>query len=81
MEKDFKPHGYLTLTNWGGIEIEINDTNESVRYRYFGNVGRKPCKICYTNNGRAYIRVYGRRYYLDEFMRVGYPLVRCNSYG
>ena len=74
MEKDFKPHGYLTLNNWGGIEIEINDTNESVRYRYFGNIGRKPCKISYTNKGRAYFRVYGRRYYLDEFMRVDYPL-------
>ena len=74
MEKDFKPHGYLTLTNYGGIEIEINDTNESVRYRYFGNVGRKPCKISYTNKGRAYFRAYGRRYYLDEFMRVYYPL-------
>ena len=73
MEKDFKPHAYLTLTNLGGIEIEINDTNESVRYRYYGNVGRKPCKISYTNKGRAYFRVYGRRYYLDEFMRVGYP--------
>ena len=74
MEKDFKPHGYLTLTNLGGIEIEINCTNEYVRYRYFGNVGRKPCKISYTNNGRAYFRVYGRRYYLDEFMRIDYPL-------
>ena len=72
MEKDFKPHGYLALNNWGGIEIEINDTNESVRYRYFGNVGLKSCKISYTNKGRAYFRAYGRRYYLDEFMRVGY---------
>ena len=74
MEKDFKPHGFLSISNLGGIEIEINRTNESVRYRYFGNVGRKPCKISYTNKGRAYFRVYGRRYYLDEFMRVDYPL-------
>lgn len=74
MEKDFKPHGCLVLNNWGGIEIEINDTNESVRYRYFGNVGRKPCKISYTNKGRAYFRAHKRRYYLDEFMRVDYPL-------
>ena len=74
MEKDFKPHGFLALNNWGGIEIEINRTNESVRYRYFGEIGRKPCKISYTNKGRAYFRVYGRRYYLDEIMRVDYPL-------
>lgn len=74
MEKDFKPHGFLALNNLGGIEIEINDTNESVRYRYFGNVGQKPCKISYTNKGRAYFRAHKRRYYLDEFMRVNYPL-------
>ena len=74
MEKDFKPHGFLSISNLGGIEIEINRTNESVRYRYFGNGGRNPCKISYTNKGRAYFRVYGRRYYLDEFMRVDYPL-------
>ena len=74
MEKDFKPHGYLCICNWGGIEIEINDINESVRYRYFGEIGRKPCKISYTNKGRAYFRVHGRRYYLDEFMRVDHPL-------
>ena len=74
MEKDFKPHGFLALNNLGGIEIEINRTNESVRYRYFGEIGRKPCKISYTNKGRAYFRVYRRRYYLDEFMRVDYSL-------
>ena len=61
MEKDFKPHGCLALNNWGGVEIEINRTNESVRYRYFGNVGRKPCKVCDTDKVRACFRVYGRR--------------------
>ena len=73
MAKKFKPHGYLSISRWGGIEIEINYIDESVRYRYFGDIGRKPCKINYTNKGRAYFRMYGRRYYLDEFMRVGYP--------
>ena len=73
MEKDFKLHGYLSISNLGVIEIEINSTNESVRYRYFGEIGRKPCKISYTSNGRAYFRAHKRRYYLDEFMRVGYP--------
>ena len=53
MAKEFKPHGYLSISNWGGIEIEINGTNESVLYRYFGEIGRKPCKISYTSKGRA----------------------------
>ena len=70
MAKEFKPHGCLSISNWGGIEIEINGTNESVRYRYFGEIGRKPCKISYTSKGRAYFRAHKRRYYLDEFMKV-----------
>lgn len=70
MAKEFKPHGCLSICNWGGIEIEINCTNESVRYRYFGEIGRKPCKINYTSNGRAYFRAHKRRYYLDEFMKM-----------
>ena len=70
MAKEFKPHGCLSICNWGGIEIEINCTNESVRYRYFGKIGRKPCKINYTSNGRAYFRAHKRRYYLDEFMKM-----------
>ena len=73
MAKKFKMHGYLSISKWGGIEIEINRANESVRYRYFGEIGRKSCKISYTSKGRAYFRMYGRRYYLDEFMRVDYP--------
>lgn len=27
MAKEFKPHGCLSISNWGGIEIEINGTN------------------------------------------------------
>lgn len=70
MKKEFKTMGFLTLSNLGGIEIEINDTGEYVRYRYYGHIGERPCRIDYTNDGRCYFRFYGRRYYLDMFMSV-----------
>ena len=66
---DFKAMGFLTLSNLGGVEIEINDTGECVRYRYYGKIGQRPCQIHYTNTGRAYFRAIKRRFYLDDFMR------------
>ena len=68
--KTFEPHAALTLCNMGGIEIEINETGEAVRYRYFGKIGRRPCMIQYTATGRAFFRVRNQRYYLDQFMRI-----------
>lgn len=67
--KSFKPSAVLAICNWGGIEIEINNTGEFVRYKYFGKIGRRPCQIHYTNTGRAYFMAIKRRFYLDEFMR------------
>ena len=68
--KSFTPHAALTLCNWGGIEIELNHTGESVKYRYFGKIGLRACQIQYTTAGRAFFRAMNRRYYLDEFMRI-----------
>ena len=68
--KTFKPHAALAISNWGGIEIEINETGEAVRYRYFGKIGQRACMIQYTTAGRAFFRAKNRRYYLDEFMRI-----------
>lgn len=33
-EDTFTSHGFLTVCNHGGIEIEINSSNDSVRYRF-----------------------------------------------
>ena len=64
----FKPSAALTICNCGGIEIEIIETGEAVKYRYFGKIGKRACKIQYTTAGRAYFRACKRRFYLDEFM-------------
>ena len=66
--KTFTPIAALAICNWGGIEIELNNAGESVRYRYFDNKpSRRDCKIQYTTTGRAFFRVRNKRYYLDEF--------------
>ena len=68
--KTFKPIAALALCNWGGIEIEINETGEAVKYRYFDKIGQRACKIQYTTAGRAFFSARNRRFYLDEFMRI-----------
>ena len=68
--KSFKPNAALAICNFGGIEIELNHTGESVRYRYFDKIGRRACQIQYTTTGRAFFRAMKKRYYLDEFMRI-----------
>ena len=68
--KTFTPFAARALSNWGGIEIEINETGEAVKYRYFGKIGQRACQIQYTTAGRAFFRARNQRYYLDEFMRI-----------
>ena len=42
---NFTTHGYLTICNHGGIEIEIADSNDSLRYRFnFGEPENKDLK-------------------------------------
>ena len=68
--KTFEPSAALAVCNWGGIEIEINETGEAVRYSHFGKIGRRACKIQYTTTGRAFFRIRNQRYYVDEFTRI-----------
>lgn len=68
-QQDFKPQGYLTLSNMGGIEIEINDCGDAVRFRmYNGNVSHWQ-EIKFDNDGEMYFYAYSSRYYLNQFMR------------
>lgn len=72
MRREFNPQATLALSNWGGIEIEINSTGEYVYYRWYGKLCLRPCKIYRTSKGRAYFRIVGVRYYIDDFLRVNY---------
>lgn len=71
MGKLFKPHAVLGLTNSGGITIQIDYSNDMVRYQWYNN---KPSKrwqaIKYNKIGLPYIRVKNTRYYLNQFMKI-----------
>lgn len=69
--KDFEVHAVLCLSNYGGIGLMINESCEAVRWQWYDN---KPTKrwqaIKYTRSGDPYVTIKGRRFRLDEFMRV-----------
>lgn len=72
---DYKPAGILTLCNWGGLaimEIENGFDDYVIVCDNYGdgykNITKN--KIHYTTNGDAYFIRGGRRWRLNQFMRV-----------
>lgn len=66
----FTPNAVLTLSNHGGIELQIHQTGWYARFRYYGKVSHKWQKISETTKGRQYLTIKGRRYHLDKFERL-----------
>ena len=67
------PVGVYPLNNFGGLAILdiISDETAVAAWHYgdgFESIRRH--KILYTYTGRAYIRKAGRRFYLDQIMRI-----------
>ena len=69
---EFKPHGYLTLSNSLALLIQINDSAEEVYYRYSDEDGvATTSEIGYDQEGEPWFRVEnGTLYYLSEFMKI-----------
>ena len=72
---DYKPAGVLTLCNFGGLaimEIEYGIDDYVIVCDNYGdgykNLTRN--KLRYNTKGNAYFVRNGRRWYLDQFMRV-----------
>lgn len=71
MDKTFKPQAVLALTNSGGIAIQINNSNDMVRYQWFDNKpSNKWQAIKYNKIGMPFMRVKNVRYYLDQFEKI-----------
>ena len=68
-QQDFKPQGYLTLYNMGGIEIDINDSRDAVRFRVYNDNVSHWQETKFDNEGELYLYAYSSRYYLKQFMR------------
>lgn len=70
MSRQFTPHAAKCLSNWGGIEIEFDNTFERVYIRYYGKSNGRKHKIYYNADMSAYFMYRGRRERLDEYVRV-----------
>ena len=70
----FKPHAYKSISNFHGMEIMINDTNEEVSYRYTdeGPDAEVYCEpIQYDQDGDAYFMITEHKqvHYLNGFIK------------
>jgi len=76
---DFTVHGFYTISNAGGIEVELNDSGDGVRYRFSGDPEIMEAEIIYGPNeddpAGDFIAgfMHGDTFYpLNEFMRVNF---------
>lgn len=70
--EDFRVDGYMTLSNSSGIEIELDNTGENVRYRYNNNgtyTEPEETFIAFDMDGEANFIDGDTAYYLSDFMR------------
>lgn len=66
---------FCTTSNCGGIAVVVDDWGERLLYKQCFGQSEDLCnrwqRVKYTNSEepRPYFTIYGRRYYLDNFMR------------
>ena len=70
MATEFKPQAYCTLSNHGGMQIEIDKNFETVRYKYYDNKVSRRVKLQFKANGDICFRAMNRVWYLRDFMRL-----------
>jgi len=66
----FIANGSLTTSNTGGIEIEVSPCGDGARLRSNTATNGRWQEIKFDRDGEAYVTHHGRKYGLDEFMRV-----------
>ena len=69
-KNDEKVIGYMSMTNFGGLEVlDIEyDVDDYIIYRWYG--GRKCRSKIRENTVGLYFNTCGRRIYLDDIIRV-----------
>ena len=70
MATEIKPQAYCTLSNHGGMQIEISENLEAVRYKYYDNKVSRRVKLQFKANGDIFFRAMNRVWYLRDFMRL-----------
>lgn len=73
---EFKSQAAITLSNYGGIEIMFNRSNDAVFYRFNYGQDLKEAQIyereiLYSpKTGQPYFDHFGTRYYLNDAIRI-----------
>jgi len=70
--EDFRVDGYMTLTNSGGIEIELDNRGDGLRYRFNNNgtyTEPEETFIGFDDEGEAMFMDGDTVYHLSDFMR------------
>jgi len=72
---NFRPQGYVTISNTGGIEVEVDNRGDGVRYRWvFSDSDEQPVEeseILYDpDSGEPYFRVGDMEIELGEVMKI-----------
>lgn len=70
-QDNFKADGVLSISNYGGYEIQISVNGEAARVRLNGgDHATRPRwqEIKYDNNGGAFVTFHGRKLMLKDFM-------------
>lgn len=65
----FNPTGYRSMSNWGGHEVEINDSGDSARFRFYGGTPTDWMEIEFDEDGVAYVDTERGRERLCDYMR------------
>lgn len=71
-KNDFCATGYKTVSNLGGIEIEVNNCGDSVRFRLYGEKVTTWRPVHETLSGRVFAFLKGKKEYLDSYMRTNF---------
>jgi hypothetical protein len=67
---EFKPQGGYPLSYNGGIQIEVNDEGDAVRYQWYDfKPSMRWIKIQYNMKGDPFFVARGQRWYLYNFLR------------
>jgi hypothetical protein len=67
---EFKPQAGYCLSNLGGIQIEVNDCGDMVRYQWYDlKPSMRWLPIRYNMKGDPFFVARGQRWYLSNFMR------------
>lgn len=69
----FTAHGYLTLSNAGGVEIELNNNGDSARLLFTGDsIPTMWLMAHYGPDGSPYVNYNKKSYFIDDFIRTNF---------